>query len=380
MNIGSIDQLNIGISCNLGESLVSWQQKLADGYEKDKWFAEPANTKDLVFQDGLWYKDNSVVVPDADDLRKQVMQELHDSPFSGHCGITKTTNLVKRTYWWPVVGEHVRQYVRTCHACQTINSRNKKLPGLLQAVELSLVPWDTVTMDFITQLPKTTSGHDAILVVVDKLSKMVHLAATTTTCSAAETARLFVDYVFKYHGLPRKKVTDRDARFTSAFNTAVCEMIGTRQAISTASHAHTDGQTERVNRVLEDMLRHYVAPSQDDWDDLLTAAEFAINNAYHESIATTPFMLKYGREPRLPVSLKTESRVPAANQFVQQMQRRITEARRAHQMATQRQKQHYDQRRDDVEYESGDWVLLNSKNLKFKSGAPKLLPRWVGPF
>jgi hypothetical protein len=111
----------------------------------------------------------------------------------------------------------------------------------------------------------------------------------------------------------------------------------TKQSLSTAYHPQTDGQTERVNRVLEDMLRNYVAASQDDWDDKLPAVEFAINNAEHDTTKMSPFMLNYGYSPWLPVSITPQARVPAAAAFIQQRQRRISEARTAHKVATQRQ-------------------------------------------
>jgi hypothetical protein len=154
----------------------------------------------------------------------------------------------------------------------------------------------------------------------------------------------------------------------------------TKQSLSTAYHPQTDGQTERVNRVLEDMLRNYVAASQDDWDDKLPAVEFAINNAEHDTTKMSPSMLNYGYSPWLPVSFTPQARVPAATAFIQQMQRRISEARTAHKVATQRQQQYANKKRQDVSHARGDWVLLSSKNLRFKKGTPKLLPRWVGPF
>jgi hypothetical protein len=175
-------------------------------------------------------------------------------------------------------------------------------------------------------------------------------------------------------------VTDRDPLFTSQFSRALCEMLGTKQAMSTAYHPQTDGQTERVNRVMEDMLRMYVSTDQTDWDDKLACAEFAMNNADHESTGTTPFMLNYGHHPPLPTTLLPSTRVPAVTTFVQRMQRLISEARRTHRIATERQAQYANQKRRDVQFSERDWVLLSSKNLRFKHGTPKLLPRWVGPF
>jgi len=141
-------------------------------------------------------------------------------------------------------------------------------------------------------------------VVVDRLTKLVHMAPTTDTATAADTAQLFLDMVFKNHGMPNNIVLDRDVKFTSSFWTAFCQQIGIKLKMSTAYHPETDGQTERMNRVIVDMMRHYISPTHDDWDEHLTAIQFAINNAYQQSIGTTPFRLTYGQNPLIQVSLK----------------------------------------------------------------------------
>jgi hypothetical protein len=135
-------------------------------------------------------------------------------------------------------------------------------------------------MDFIVGLTPTKQGHDAIFLCVDKLSKMAHFMATTTTMTTEEMARLFRDRVYKLHGILLKLISDRDARFTGRFWKELHYLLSTQLAMSTSFHPQTDGQTERLNRVLEDMLRHYVSPSQDDWDEYLSMVEFAYNNSW----------------------------------------------------------------------------------------------------
>ena len=113
-------------------------------------------------------------------------------------------------------------------------------------------------MDFVIHLPITKKGHDAILTVVDRMSKMVHLIPTKTTVTAVQTAQLFYDHVWKLHGVPKDIVSDRDSRFTGHFWTELLRLIGTKQNMSTSFHPQTDGQTERMIRIMEDMLRHYL--------------------------------------------------------------------------------------------------------------------------
>ena len=229
---------------------------MAAAYAADSWFCD--NTSSLTLDEGLWY--NADGGPDVDGIRRQLLSDFHDSPYIGHVGINKTMRLISRYYWWPGMDADVNKYVRECHSCQVNKARQKKPSGTLNPLELPKVPWECVTLDFITQLPMTQRGHDAIMVVVDKLTKMVHIIPTTTTFTAVTVAELYRDRVWKLHGVPSKIVSDRDLRFTSAFIREFCSLVGARQAMSTPYHPQTDGQTERVDRVLEDMLRHYVSP------------------------------------------------------------------------------------------------------------------------
>jgi hypothetical protein len=237
-------------------------------------------------------------------------------------------------------------------------------------------------MDFISQLPKTKTGFDAILVVVCRLIKMVHIIPTTDKCGAKGFATLYRDHVWKLHGVPKEVISDRGKEFNNAFIKELYRLIGTEQKMSTAYHPQTDGQTERVNRVVEDMLRNYVGGKQDDWDEYLAAAEFAINNAHHVSIGTTPFRLWSGRDPNLPVTVK-HGKLPNAAEFADKMINGLAEAKKCLEAAKQRQKTYADRLRRQVEFNEGDAVLLNSKNINIRmpaGGTRKFLPRWIGPF
>src|SRR5690349_24923335 len=176
-------------------------------------------------------------------------------------------------------------------------------------------------MDFIIQLPTTKAGFDAIMVFVDTFSKMVHLAPTKTTASAPDTTHIFFDQVIKLHGLPKSIVSDRDAKFTSKFWKSVFHTMGTKLAMSTAFHPQTDGQTERANRTLEDMLRAFTSYRQDDWDSHLTAAEFACNNAPNVSTGMSPFKINSGQDLQNPYSsiTKIPDHIPATHNFIKQI-------------------------------------------------------------
>ena len=185
-------------------------------------------------------------------------------------------------------------------------------------------------MDLITDLPRTKAGHTAIVAIVvfvDRLSKMVHFAPAWTDMGTEEFAQVFLREIFSKHGLPKSIMSDRDARFTSAFFSNVCALLGVEQCLSTAYHPQIDGQTERANRTLEDMLRHFVSPSQDDWDVRLPCCEFAVNNAWNAATDNTPFFLNYGENPRTPVNVDVVCQLPAANTFVGRVEDAVTRAR-----------------------------------------------------
>jgi hypothetical protein len=245
-------------------------------------------------------------------------------------------------------------------------------------------------MDFVVDLPTTSDGHDSILVMVDTLTKMVHLAPCDKTDDASAATWLFYKHVASLHGFPDSLVTDRDPKFMSRFWDSLMQRLHMTHFASTAFHPQTDGNTERVNRVMEDMLRHYVRSDQTDWEYWLPMVEFAINNSWHSSIQNTPFFLNYGRHPRFPTEFvllaakrgrEPDDKVPAVRSMIQNMHDAISEAKRCLHAAQQRQKAYADTRRRDVEFKVGDQVLLSTKNLTLKMvGSSKLMPRYVGPF
>ena len=245
-------------------------------------------------------------------------------------------------------------------------STNQKPAGLLQPLPVPKRKWGSVSMDLITALPETSTGNTAV-VFVDSLSKMTHLAACKTSIGTQAFAKLFRHEVIRLLGLPCEFVSDRDRRFTSHFMRRVCRLLNIKQAMSTAYHPQSDGQTERTNRVLEEMLRQYVSPTHDDWDEHLDMAEFAISDAWQESVQEMPFMLNYSQHPLTFLSLQTHSRVPAAVEFTKNMQFGTERAQGCLKRAQQRQKAYADKGRRDVTYDVGERLLLNTKHVRGRS-------------
>ncbi|GJP33094.1 hypothetical protein CLOM_g17656 [Closterium sp. NIES-68] len=208
----------------------------------------------LTVKQGAYYLKsgtNQIWVPAYHTLRELLIQEAHDSNFSGHYGIDKTAKLLSRNYYWPDVPKGVQLYVTSCTTCQRMMSSRLRPNGLLQPLEPPSRPWQQVTMDFVTGLPAGPSSNDAILIVVDRLTKMAHFAACKTTITAEQTAKLFLTNMVRLHGFPSAIISDRDPRFTSNFWTKNWQQYDTRLHLSTAYHPQSDGQTERTNQTME---------------------------------------------------------------------------------------------------------------------------------
>ena len=162
-----------------------------------------------------------IVVPHNEDVKYRILFEAHDTALSGHLGWEKTYGSVSQHYWWPKLYKWVSKYVRTCETCQWI-----KPPAHLDApLARLLVPmgcWESISMDFVFGLPKDCEGNTSIVVFVDRLSKMAHLAAVPDSIDGKGTAMLFIDRVFRQHELPLAIISDRDPRFTGKFWTSMC--------------------------------------------------------------------------------------------------------------------------------------------------------------
>jgi hypothetical protein len=156
-------------------------------------------------------------------------------------------------------------------------------------------------MDFIVGLPRTQAGYDSIWVIVDRLTKVAHFIPVKTTYSGAMLAELYMSRIVCLHGVPKKIVSDRGSQFTSKFWEKLHESMDTKLNFSSAYHPQTDGQTERTNQILEDMLRACALKYRKSWDKSLPYAEFSYNNSYQASIKMAPYEALYGRQCRTPL-------------------------------------------------------------------------------
>src|SRR6202046_3252147 len=183
--------------------------------------------------------------------------------------------------------------MRTKAICQPPTSELHPLP-------IPDKPWDTISVDFIVKLPQS-EGKDSVMVVVDSVTKHRHFVDTVTTISTAGSARLYVQHIWKHHGIPQRVISDRGPQFVAEFMKELYRLLGVKIAATTAYHPQGDGQTERVNQELEQYIWLFINQRQDDWDDLLPFAEFQYNNHVHTATQAVPFLLDTGRIPRMQI-------------------------------------------------------------------------------
>ena len=211
--------------------------------------------------------------------RRSTIKELHE--------------LIDKGLRWKVT--------KKCLTCQQVKLEHQRPSGLLQQLPIPEWKWDMIAMDFISGLPRTSSGYDAIWVIVDRLTKTAHVLPIKKTYSTDRLARLYVNRIVCLHGVPVSIVSDQGSTFTSVFWQELHKALGTRLNFSTAFHPQKDSQSERTIQTLEDMLRMCVMDFSGQWDLHLPLIEFTYNNSYHASIEMASYEALYGRKCRSPL-------------------------------------------------------------------------------
>jgi hypothetical protein len=338
-------------------------------------------------REGCLRRHGKLYVPDDRTLRSDLLVEAHDCRVSGHRGARKTKQLLARRYYWPLLDKEVKEYVSSCLACATNKARNQKLPGPLHPLPIPQRRWDQVTIDFVMPLPRTRKGHNGLMTMVDKYSKMLHVAPCTDNITAQGTAAIFFEQVVRHHGLPASIVSDRDTRFTSDFWQSLWARFGTRLQMSSSYHPQSNGQTESMNKTMKTMIKCYVNDHMDDWDEHLIEMEMAINNAVQDSTGFSPFYLNSGQDPRLPLSAAAEEDESESkevevkeseNEWADRLKANLEEAKIAMEAAQEAQRRQADKGRKRVSYKVGDMVLFDTKDLP--AYRRKLRANYIGPF
>jgi hypothetical protein len=279
-------------------------------------------------QDLLFFRDRIYVPKDA-DLRRRIVEQHHDSHIAGHAGQWKTLELVSRNYWWPQMSRYIGEYCKTCDLCLQTKAQKRLPMGELKPLPIPEGHWDVASVDFIVELPES-QGHDAIMVVVDSVGKQGHFIETHTTVTALGAVQLYLQHVWKLHGLPRTMISDHGPQFVAQFTCELYHLLGIKLAASTAYHPQTDRQTECVNQELEQYLRVFVSERQDNWTELLPLAEFQYNNHVHASTQHSPFLLDTGHHPCMGFEPnEAPSHMETVNEFQDRMASTLEEAKSA---------------------------------------------------
>ena len=275
----------------------------------------------------------------------------------------------------------IADYVASCPVCARYKAPRHRPYGLLQPLATPDRPWGSISLDFIEGLPPS-KNYDSILVIVDRLTKFAILAPTYKTVTAKQTAVLLYGHMVRLFGYPDHMVSDRGRQFISGAWKAFAEQMGVKHSLSTAYHPQTDGQTERVNQVIEQYLRMYCNYEQNDWADLLDTAAFVYNNTVHNSIGVSPFFACYGWNPKAHPDIPQRLGVndPGRFEYLMDGKERCKYLQEQIREAQRRTVDQYNRKHKDIEFKVGDMVYINRRNWKTRRPTPKLDTRFAGPY
>lgn len=343
-------------------------------------FCEGQHTQ-FKLDEGLLYFKDLLIVSDL-DLQLEIFTRRHCAATAGHYGFEKTLELVTRDfYFFPNTRKILRRMIHNCDVCKRAKSDRHAPYGKLMPLPVPDMPFHDVSSDFMTGLP-TSQGYDALYVVKDRLTKMIHLIPTTSTVTAEETARLFIHHVFKHHGFPKRLVSDRGPQFTAAFFREFFQLLHANVNLSSAYHPESDGSTEVANSTIEQYIRIYCNYQQDNWTDLLPLAEFTYNNTVNSTTGFSPFKALYGYDPIFDTTIlrsntltsSAEQRVLTLHRVREDLQANL---RHAQQMYAKAADKH---RLPTPKLKIGDLVYLRTGNLATTRPSKKFSDKKIGPF
>jgi len=307
--------------------------------------------------------------------RQSFITDFHDTPVAGHKGVKATYNALRKHYMWKGMKEQIQTYVKHCQKCQQSKVSNQKTSGSLVPLPTPSGPWLDVTMDF-TEMPESL-GYNYILVVVNQFSKEVVFVPCTKEETALSTTELFRDHVWCQHGLPSSVVSDCGSVFASNFLGELYKLLGVKRKMSTAFHPQTDGQTERLNREINQYLQTYVNDRQNEWAKWIKIAQFVWNNTVSEVTTDSPFGITRSYSPCMGIE-PVETIAPAAKDFAAIFNKVVESSEKAKRNVKLQADKH---RNPALDYIIGQQVWLSTDNLQILNRASKkFTEKWIGPY
>src|SRR3979490_1506825 len=361
------------IITNICQTLASdpLSQKHLGSTEDTKWQTNP---------DGLLLFDERIYVPEIQDLHLQVLQFKHDHILSGHFGINKTFELVRRDFNWPGMRSYIKDYCKSCTTCMHSKPQRHKPYGLLKQLPVPENPWNLLSMDFIEQLP-ASSEFTAILVIVNHFSKQGIFIPTTDTITLPKLAELFVLHIFSKHGIPSHVTSDRGSEFVSHFWRSLGKALDMKLHYTSGYHPEGDGQTKHTNQTLEQYLHVYCNYQQDNWASLLPLAEFAYNNAPSTTTGILPFFDNKGYHPNLAIHSERDLTSSRAQDFIVDLDKLHQELCRAILATQQAYQTSADTKRlPPPDFKVGNLAFVKAQFFRTTHPTTKLTEKFLGPF
>ena len=338
-------------------------------------------------QEGLLLQGNRLCIPTNSPLTTRLIREAHDQVSTAHPSATKTYHLLARRYYWKGMLATCKQYVRNCVACRRAHPRQLRPAGEIRPLPIPERPMQHLCMDF-KEFPRDKHGYDQILVIIDRLSKQAVSIPCHKNVDSRGLAQLFIQWIYRFGHTPVSIVSDRGPQFVSSFWSAFCQIIGTKVKLSTAYHKETDGQTEIMNKYIDQRLRPFVNYYQDNWSELLPMIDRAQATLPHSSIGISPYQVLFGSEPRqswdwevpTPPHPRDKLNFTEAKALASRMHAAWVLAKTNLEKAQQRMQTQVNPHRRTVDWDVGDYVYLQTDNLANPRPSRKLSDKWTGPF
>ncbi|SYW86803.1 uncharacterized protein UHO2_05427 [Ustilago hordei] len=350
----------------------------------DQELQEIHRKKPFKVKDDLWYSGGRLVIPKV--IMPGRTNNQHSRSAKEVDGQSLSVEHLRFMVMTQCHDDWIADYVASCPVCARYKAPRHRPYGLLQPLATPDRPWGSISLDFIEGLPPSkkydSKTYDSILVIVDRLTKFAILAPTHKMVTTKQTAVLLYGHMVRLFGYPDHMVSDRGRQFISGAWKAFAEQMGVKHSLSMAYHPQTDGQTERVNQVIEQYLRMYCNYEQDDWANLLDTAAFVYNSMVHNSIGVSPFFACYGWNPKAHPDIPQRLGVNDPGRFeylmdgkehCKYLQEQIREAQC-------RSVDQYNRKHKDIEFKVGDMVYINHRNWKTRRPTPKLDTWFAGPY